>query len=661
MAQDTLCLKNLNKYYGSFQALKNINLKFTSGELVAILGESGSGKSTLLNVISGLDKFNSGELTINGISSQYFDAKKWAIYRNHYIGFVFQEYNLIDHLTVVENVELPLLLQGEKASVARTKALEKCQLLGLSKHLKKLPKKLSGGQQQRTAIARALVTEPKVILADEPTGSLDSENAVVILDILKVLSKDHIVIVVTHDEEYAHKYADRIITLEDGCVISDSKPQELKYENTSNLDLKRPNMKAKVLGKFAYNNIKQRLFRTLFTAFTMSLGLIAIFLIVFLINGIRTEVTNIIREFIPKDQYIVESELTSGVISDEKYQYVVNHNLISEAYYSYQLYPLLETPTFFYRDNYSLIPIPINENSFYYQNYLIGDYPVKENEIIVTKALAENILGFTVKDEELSRALTYLKEEGLFIERISIKNKINIEFDIVGIIPGNQPIAYLLHPKLFALYDTLHEDDFEGYYNEKINKTKLNVFLSTNDKEKITNLEYELSEQGLILTNPTELIYGNVNDFFDTVMYILVAASSVSLVVAGILVGLMIYMSVIERVKEIGILTALGARRSNIRALFIFESASIGAVSSLIALSIALTISWIINTIFNNTVIRLFYSLGIFVFENMQLLRIDIITIILVFIIAIVYAVICGLIPAILASRLKAIDALRKE
>ncbi|HEY8364079.1 MAG TPA: FtsX-like permease family protein, partial [Haloplasmataceae bacterium] len=164
-----------------------------------------------------------------------------------------------------------------------------------------------------------------------------------------------------------------------------------------------------------------------------------------------------------------------------------------------------------------------------------------------------------------------------------------------------------------------------------------------------------------ILTNPTELIYGNVNDFFDTVMYILVAASSVSLVVAGILVGLMIYMSVIERVKEIGILTALGARRSNIRALFIFESASIGAVSSLIALSIALTISWIINTIFNNTVIRLFYSLGIFVFENMQLLRIDIITIILVFIIAIVYAVICGLIPAILASRLKAIDALRKE
>src|SRR5690554_367718 len=163
-----LTVKSLNKFYGNFQALKDINFKVESGELVVILGESGSGKSTLLNVISGLDELNSGEITINGISTREFNHKDWAIYRNHYVGFVFQEYNLVDHLSVVENVELPLLLQGVNASIARNRALEKCRLLGLGKHTHKLPKKISGGQQQRVAIARALVTEPKVILADEP-------------------------------------------------------------------------------------------------------------------------------------------------------------------------------------------------------------------------------------------------------------------------------------------------------------------------------------------------------------------------------------------------------------------------------------------------------------------------------------------------------------
>ncbi|QVK18592.1 ATP-binding cassette domain-containing protein [Mycoplasmatota bacterium] len=667
--KDTLCIKDVNKYYGNFQALNNINLKIDEGEFVAILGESGSGKSTLLNVISGLDKLDSGEITINGITTRDFSQKEWAIYRNHYVGFIFQEYNLIDHLSVVENVELPLLLQGENASEARKKAIEKCKLLGLGNHTHKLPKKISGGQQQRTAIARALVTEPKVILADEPTGALDSENATIILDILKVLSKDHIVLLVTHDEEFAQKYATRIVTLEDGEIISDSQFKEMNYENTSNLDLKRPNMKLKVSWKFARNNLKKRVIRTLFTSLTMSFGLIAIFLIMFLVNGIRTEVTDIIEKIIPKDQYYVKSEIKSAEITNEEVLTVQDQSIVSEAFFQTSLRPLVNVPisdenSYYPVENYTLNSIPTLEKNFYYRRNLIGNYPKHENEIIITSELAEQILGFSINEKDLKKALFHIqsKNKNLLVERISTDSTINESFSIVGIVYSNQRIAYVLHTKIDKLKEDISEDDINLYYGYSLeNKTSLTVYLNTDDNKKIDHLDELLRNNGLVLSNPVKMIYRSINNFFDTVLYILLGTASVSLVVSGILVGLMIYISVIERIKEIGILTSLGARRSNIRHLFIFESAFIGFLSSLIAGAFSVLITLIINEIFNRTIGSLFRLFKVEIFDTFKLLHINVLSIVIVFGISIIYSILCGLIPAYLASRLNAVEALRRE
>lgn len=664
--KSVLTVKNLNKSFGNFQALKDINFRVESGELVAILGESGSGKSTLLNVISGLDELDSGEITINGISTRDFSHKEWAIYRNHYIGFVFQEYNLVDHLSVVENVELPLLLQGVSASEAREKALEKCKLLGLTNHTHKLPNRISGGQQQRVAIARALVTDPKVILADEPTGALDSENARIILDVLKVLSKDHIVLLVTHDEDYANEYATRIITLEDGRIISDTDEKYMRFENVDKLNLKRPKMKLNVMWKFARNNLKKRIFRTFFTSLTMSLGLIAIFLIIFLINGIRTEVTDIIGTFIPKDQYIVETEINSGQISDDNYKYIKNHEIVSEAFFNFTLYPLKEGggggKVYYYPADYEITTIPLNKDTFYYSNSLVGDYPSNNNEIIVTSRLAEWILQLTIKDGEYEEAVKLLKKEEFIIERVSKTTELNEKFTIVGIVRDARPIAYLRYPKMEALYKHITEEDKRDfYYFDIIDRSRLNVFFNTKNDKKIEDFINDIGKKELVLSNPIEVINRDANDFFHTALYVLISTASVSLVVAGILVGLIIYMSVLERIKEIGILTSLGARRSNIRHLFIFESGVIGFLSSLIALIFSVIIAVIINAIFTSTIAALFRMFGISIFEQFRLLHIDVLSIIIVFGVSIVYAIICGLIPAFLASKLKAVEALRKE
>ncbi len=205
-------------------ALKGISLTFRENEFVSILGPSGCGKTTLLNVLGGLDRYTSGEIEINGKSTKLFRDKDWDAYRNHYIGFIFQSYNLIPHLSVLENVEIALTIAGLDRKTKREKAKEALNRVGLGEQLNKKPNQLSGGQMQRVAIARAIVNNPKIILADEPTGALDSKTSKQIMELLKEIAGDHLIIMVTHNAELAKKYSTRIIKLLDGEVKSDSNP-----------------------------------------------------------------------------------------------------------------------------------------------------------------------------------------------------------------------------------------------------------------------------------------------------------------------------------------------------------------------------------------------------------------------------------------------------
>ena len=229
-----LQLKDIVKTYKTgdteVEALKGVSITFRNSEFVSILGQSGCGKTTLLNIIGGLDQYTSGDLIINGKSTKKFKDRDWDTYRNHSIGFVFQSYNLIPHQTVLSNVELALTLSGVSKSERRKRAVDVLTKVGLADQIHKKPNQMSGGQMQRVAIARALINDPDILLADEPTGALDSATSVQIMDLLKEISKDRLIIMVTHNPELAEQYSSRIIKLLDGRVIDDSRPYETAEE-----------------------------------------------------------------------------------------------------------------------------------------------------------------------------------------------------------------------------------------------------------------------------------------------------------------------------------------------------------------------------------------------------------------------------------------------
>ncbi|EFX40340.1 ABC transporter ATP-binding protein/permease [Streptococcus peroris] len=286
-----LQLQHISKVYHTgnqeFHALKDISIRFRENEFVSILGQSGSGKTTLLNIIGGLDQYTSGDLLIQGRSTKQFKDRDWDSYRNHTIGFVFQSYNLIGHQTALSNVEIAMTLSGVSKAERKKRAIEALERVGLKDHLYKKPSQMSGGQMQRIAIARALVNNPKVVLADEPTGALDSETSVQIMELLKDIAKERLVIMVTHNPELAQAYSTRIVQVLDGNILSDSNPYE-PTEETKQVDIRFKKTKMSYLTALAlsFNNLLTKKGRTFLTAFAGSIGIIGIALILALSNGV---------------------------------------------------------------------------------------------------------------------------------------------------------------------------------------------------------------------------------------------------------------------------------------------------------------------------------------------------------------------------------------
>lgn len=323
-------LNDIKKDYVSgstiVSALKGINLRFRDCEFVSILGQSGCGKTTMLNIIGGLDKYTSGDLKINGVSTKNYKDRDWDFYRNNSIGFVFQSYNLIPHQTVLSNVELALTLSGVSKAERKKRAIEALEKVGLGEQIHKKPNQMSGGQMQRVAIARALVNNPDILLADEPTGALDTETSVQIMELLKEISKDRLIIMVTHNPELAKDYSTRIVRLLDGVITDDSDPYSLEdmeadirakeaaKVKTSEKKIKKSGKKQKTSMSFftalslSFNNLMTKKTRTILTAFAGSIGIIGIAMILSISNGIQLYIDRVQRDTLSSYPITLQAE-----------------------------------------------------------------------------------------------------------------------------------------------------------------------------------------------------------------------------------------------------------------------------------------------------------------------------------------------------------------
>lgn len=323
-------LNDIKKDYVSgsttVSALKGINLRFRDCEFVSILGQSGCGKTTMLNIIGGLDKYTSGDLKINGVSTKNYKDRDWDFYRNNSIGFVFQSYNLIPHQTVLSNVELALTLSGVSKAERKKRAIEALEKVGLGEQIHKKPNQMSGGQMQRVAIARALVNNPDILLADEPTGALDTETSIQIMELLKEISKDRLIIMVTHNPELAKDYSTRIVRLLDGVITDDSDPYSLEdmeadIKAKEAVKVKASEKKNKKSGKkqktsmsfftalsLSFNNLMTKKTRTILTAFAGSIGIIGIAMILSISNGIQLYIDRVQRDTLSSYPITLQAE-----------------------------------------------------------------------------------------------------------------------------------------------------------------------------------------------------------------------------------------------------------------------------------------------------------------------------------------------------------------
>ncbi len=534
-----LTIKNIYKSYGlkdsKYSVLKDINLSFRPNEFVAVLGPSGSGKTTLLNILGGLDQYDSGDLIINGKSTKKFKDKDWDSYRNKSVGFIFQSYNLISHISILSNVEMCLTLRNTSKSVARKKAIEALERVGLKDHIHKKPNQLSGGQMQRVAIARALVNNPDIILADEPTGALDSKTSTQIMELIKDISKDKLVIMVTHNENLADMYASRIIKLSDGVIISDSNPYETKEESDL-YTLPKTKMSLLTALGLSLNNIKTKKGRTLLTSFAASIGIIGISLVLALSNGfqiqiddfekntltqmpiyITPEATDLKREMalelgngedeypsdniIKKYQYTVANAHKNKITSDYiNYINSINNDYLNGIGYGYNanMNVIIKNDTIdYFNNNYIETSFSTNGTSdIIKENYdlLSGRYPQNSNEALLIVDTYNRLYPYLYKDLGLKENSTfedvigkelqvvsnnnfYEEADGLFITKQNYdelwNNDDNIKINITGIIRAKKDASVTLYSGSTLLINAkIEEESIDKNLNSNIVKAQ---------------------------------------------------------------------------------------------------------------------------------------------------------------------------------------------
>lgn len=761
-----LQLKEIKKSYqvGDFKqtALNGISVSFRKNEFVAIVGQSGSGKTTTLNIIGGLDRYDSGDIIIKGKSTKDFKDPDWDAYRNNSIGFVFQNYNLINHITVLDNVEMGMTLSGLPSKQRKKRAIEVLDRVGLKDHMYKRPNQLSGGQMQRVAIARALSNNPEIIMADEPTGALDSQTSIQIMDLIREIAKDKLVILVTHNIHIAEQYANRVITMSDGNIVSDTNPFEITHDYKSEYNLTKTSMSFKQALNLSFNNLKTKLGRALITAFAGSIGIIGVGLVLSLSNGLNQEInaleTGTLSDYplmisespmymqmrpgqYPGMDQNTEGEFPSGeelVITDSSENSFFHYNKLTDDYIVYVsgLNPLLYNNVSYgtslsmnlLREVEEGVVTKVQTNQigwselpsnteFILNNYdiLEGTYPTNKNQLLLV------VDSYNTIDIQFLTAIGIAESEGT----LDFTELVGIEFRIV---PNNDYYEfsdstnlYYITPNLISAYDlpsslTLSisgivrvKEDANGtiltegigylpelttYVIADAAASEIALAQEASDTSVMTGLplteaakKSELRRLGAISTPNSIRIYpvdfdtkneikiyldaynntmnegfeiyyldlaeqitDTVGTLIDTITYVLVAFSAISLVVSSIMIGIITYVSVLERTKEIGILRALGARKKDISRVFNAETILIGFTAGTMGVFLAWILTFPINKIIGNLV------------EEMDsIAKFSSIAMLTLIAISVALTLISGLIPSRIAAKKDPVEALRSE
>ena len=771
-----LVLKNIVKDYVTsdivVHALKNVNLKFRRSEFVSIVGASGCGKTTTLNIVGGLDRYTSGDLIIEGTSTKDYTDSDWDTYRNHRIGFVFQSYNLITHLDIFSNVELSLTLSGVSKSERKRLVLDALDKVGLKEYAHKKPNQLSGGQMQRVAIARALVNNPDIVLADEPTGALDSVTSVQVMDILKEIAKDKLVIMVTHNMPLAEAYSTRIITFKDGEVISDSNPYEEEIKEVEVKKVRRTSMNFLTAIKLSFNNLKTKLGRTLITSVAGSIGIIGVACVLAVSSGFTDYIDGMQKDELSgfpiqiNTQTILAEEifenlnqmpgntLTEYPTENKIYGYepismsqLIHTNPLSEEYANYikeniEGTDLVSSVTYGYGLNINILGkndegniYKVNNSSVGWQQLIgseefilsqydlleNGKYPTTSNEVLLVvdkyNRLANSqiaALGYENKseysfDEIIGHEFKLVTNNDYYVYN-SEKNiyEVNKDLDsmynsvnsrtlkISGILRVKKDASSAFMNNGVAYTDTLMAEMLENAYQSDVvlaqlkeeNKeynvltgkpmnanslknqltslggskipTSINIYpVSFESKEAITTIldKYNLNPDGTKKPSKEQIVYTDLaasvtevmSTMIDAIKIVLVVFASISLIVSSVMIGIITYVSVVERTKEIGVLRSLGARKKDIKRVFSAEVLIIGFTAGVIGV----LFTYLISIPANEIVLNLAQIPNLAALKMGEAISLVIVSMILTFV--------AGLIPSNVAANKDPVVALRTE
>ena len=771
-----LQLKDIVKKYNTggteVEVLKKVNISFRESEFVSILGASGSGKTTLLNIIGGLDNYTSGDMLLMGRSTKEFTDRDWDSYRNGTIGFVFQSYNLIGHLSVIENVKLALSISGESNKENDIKAKKVLEDVGLGDHLYKKPNQLSGGQMQRVAIARALVTNPKVILADEPTGALDSKTSVQIMELIKEISKEKLVIMVTHNPELARKYSDRIVSVKDGEIIEDTKPY-FEQEGNNGYELKKTAMAFSSAIKSSFKNLLTKKFRSLMTVVASSIGIISIGLVLAISSGMDKYIKTMQNENLSSMPITISSnQINFGIGEDNNTSDSSEENLVPKSrrdvhknLYSEDALGNGETFIKYIQENakdyYSVIDfakgykikaltkntkgdivdVKVDGQDNSRGNTIFSVLPEDKNLIMnqfeIVKSLEQNfeypkgdeVVLFTAKNNEIDKnvlkALGYsenakVKYEDVLGKEFSIVDNNNyytkVENRFVPATVDEKMYNAGTKVKIVAIAkakDSFTVPQFTLGYTKKLQDSLLskevssdivkeqekdkskNILTNTkmdnevatevlsglgantepssiliypktfNDRDKIANTISEYNKKvaekygaGTEDYNKYSITYSDMakqmtsimSQMINTITLILTAFAGISLVVSSIMIGILTYVSVVERTKEIGILRAIGARKKDITRIFIAEAGLIGFVSGAVGVIVSLGLALPISKTIAKALKIDNFSAGLDIKSAVGLI-----------LLSVILTLIASVIPSRMAAKKDPVEALRTE